>query len=60
MVQDNRESLIEEEFLEFQSEKSTEGLSESCVQFLVQAVFLVLLMSFSLFSVGILYQDIVA
>ena len=52
VVQDNRESLIDEEFLEFQTEKSTEGLSESFVQFLVQAVFLLLLVFLSLFSVG--------
>ena len=52
VVQDNRESLIDEEFLEFQTEKSTEGLSESFVQFLVQAVFLLLIVFLSLFSVG--------
>ena len=53
VVQDNRESQIDEKFFEFQAEKSTEGLSESCVQFMVQAVFFVLLMFFSLFSVRI-------
>ena len=59
VVQDNRESLIEEEFLEFQTEKSTEGLSESFVQFLVQAVFLLLLVFLSLFSVGAHSKDLV-
>ena len=53
VVQDNIESQIDEKFFEFQAEKSTEGLSESCVQFMVQAVFFVLLMFFSLFSVRI-------
>ena len=53
VVQDKRESQIDEKFFEFQAEKSTEGLSESCVQFMVQAVFFVLLMFFSLFSVRI-------
>ena len=51
VVRDNRESQIDEKFFEFQTEKSTEGLSESCVQFTVQTVFLVLLLFFSLFSV---------
>ena len=59
VVQDNRESLIEEEFPEFQTEKSTEGLSESFVQFLVQAVFLLLLVFLSLFSVGAHSKDLV-
>ena len=53
VVQDSRESQIDEKFFEFQAEKSTGGLSESCVQFMVQAVFFVLLMFFSLFSVRI-------
>lgn len=58
VVQDNRESLIDEEFLEFQTEKSTEGLSESFVQFLVQAVFLLLIVFLSLFSVGAHSKDL--
>ena len=57
VVQDNRESAIDEEFLELQTERSTEGLSESCVQFMVQAVFFVLLGFFSFFEVGISDQE---
>ena len=57
VVQDNRESSIDEEFLELQTERSTEGLSESCVQFMVQAVFFVLLGFFSFFEVGISDQE---
>ena len=35
-VDDNLESPMDEKFMEYQMEKSTEGLSESSVQFTVQ------------------------
>ena len=39
VVDDNAESRIDPTFLAFQNEKSTEGLSESVVQFMVQVTF---------------------
>ena len=51
LVGDNKESKMDEKFLDLQMEKSTEGLSESSVQFMVQTVFFVFLISLSLLSV---------
>ena len=39
------------EFLDLQMEKSTEGLSESSVQFMLQAVFFVSLIILAVYSV---------
>ena len=50
-VDDNIESKMDEKFLEFQIEKSTEGLSESSVQFMVQTVFFVIFIYMALVSV---------
>ena len=52
VVNDNIESPMDNEFLEFQMEKSTEGLSESIIQFIVQTVFFVTLIYIALESVG--------
>ena len=51
VVDDNIESPMDKEFLEFQMEKSTEGLSESSVQFTVQTVFFVIFVYIALSSV---------
>ena len=40
VVDDNAESRIDPDFLALQNEKSTEGLSESVVQFMVQLTFI--------------------
>ena len=40
VVDDNAESRIDPTFLALQNEKSTEGLSESVVQFMVQVSFI--------------------
>ena len=53
VVNDNIESPMDNEFLEFQMEKSTEGLSESIVQFMVQTVFFVTFIYIALESVGV-------
>lgn len=53
VVDDNIESPMDKEFLEFQMEKSTEGLSESIVQFMVQTVFFVTFIYIALESVGV-------
>ena len=50
-VDDNPESPMDEKFMEFQMEKSTEGLSESSVQFTVQTVFFVIFVYIALSSV---------
>ena len=50
-VDDNLESPMDEKFMEFQMEKSTEGLSESSVQFTVQTVFFVIFVYIALSSV---------
>ena len=50
-VDDNPESPMDEKFMEFQMEKSTEGLSESSVQFMVQTVFFVIFVYIALSSV---------
>ena len=50
-VGDNKESKMDEQFLDLQMEKSTEGLSESSVQFMLQAVFFVFLIFLGLISV---------
>ena len=50
-VDDNIESQMDKNFLEFQIEKSTEGLSESSVQFMVQTVFFVIFIFMALVSV---------
>ena len=50
-VDDNPESPMDEKFMEFQLEKSTEGLSESSVQFMVQIVFFVIFVYIALSSV---------
>ena len=50
-VGDNIESPMDKEFLEFQMEKSTEGLSESSIQFTVQTVFFVIFVYIALSSV---------
>ena len=50
-VDDNQESPMDEKFKEFQMEKSTEGLSESSVQFMVQIVFFVIFVYIALSSV---------
>ena len=50
-VDDNPESPMDEKFKEFQMEKSTEGLSESSVQFMVQIVFFVIFVYIALSSV---------
>ena len=52
-VDDNIESQMDKNFLEFQIEKSTEGLSESSVQFMVQTVFFVTFIYIALESVGV-------
>ena len=39
VVDDNAESRIDPAFLALQNERSTEGLSESVVQFMVQLTF---------------------
>ena len=52
-VDDNKESRMDEKFLELQMEKSTEGLSESSVQFMVQAVFFVILIALAVIRVMI-------
>ena len=52
-VDDNKESRMDEKFLDLQMEKSTEGLSESSVQFMVQTVFFVFLIFLALISVMI-------
>lgn len=53
VVDDNIESPMDKKFLEFQMEKSTEGLSESIVQFMVQTVFFVTFIYIALESVGV-------
>ena len=53
VVNDNIESPMDKKFLEFQMEKSTEGLSESIVQFMVQTVFFVTFIYIALESVGV-------
>ena len=50
-VDDNKESMMDGEFLDLQMEKSTEGLSESSVQFMLQAVFFVSLIILAVYSV---------
>ena len=50
-VDDNPESPMDEKFMEFQMEKTTEGLSESSVQFTVQTVFFVIFVYIALSSV---------
>ena len=50
-VDDNMESPMDDKFMEFQMEKSTEGLSESSVQFTVQTVFFVIFVYIALSSV---------
>ena len=50
-VADNPESPMDEKFMEFQLEKSTEGLSESSVQFMVQTVFFAIFVYIALSSV---------
>ena len=50
-VADNPESSMDEKFMEFQLEKSTEGLSESSVQFMVQTVFFAIFVYIALSSV---------
>ena len=50
-VDDNIESPMDEKFMEFQMEKSTEGLSESSVQFTVQTVFFVIFVYIAVSSV---------
>ena len=50
-VDDNPESPMDEKFMEFQMEKSTEGLSESSVQFMVQTVFFFIIVYIALSSV---------
>ena len=50
-VDDNLESPMDEKFMEFQMEKSTEGLSESSIQFTVQTVFFVIFVYIALSSV---------
>ena len=50
-VDDNPESPMDDKFMEFQMEKSTEGLSESSVQFMVQTVFFVIFVYIAISSV---------
>ena len=52
-VGDNKESKMDEKFLDLQMEKSTEGLSESSMQFMVQAVFFVILIALAVIRVMI-------
>ena len=52
-VDDNKESRMNEKFMEMQMDKSTEGLSESSMQFMVQAVFFVILIALALILVMI-------
>ena len=52
-VDDNKESRMDETFLDLQMEKSTEGLSESSVQFMIQTVFFVFLIFLAMISVMI-------